>query len=78
MIEQLEDRMWKVVCDGCGEAIHTGQKSFQQAVNYISRTQRSGLLRPPCFRGIDDVEEVRGLEDLALSLTEAVDRDFAM
>jgi hypothetical protein len=39
MIEQLEDRTWKVVCDGCGEVIHTGQKSFQQAVNYISRAE---------------------------------------
>jgi Fe2+ or Zn2+ uptake regulation protein len=39
MIEQLQDRTWKVECDRCGEVIHTGQKSFQQAVNYISRAE---------------------------------------
>ena len=39
MMEQLRDRTWKAECDGCSEAVHTGQKSFQQAVNYISRAE---------------------------------------
>jgi hypothetical protein len=39
MIDQLEDRTWKAECDGCGEVSRTGQKSFQQAVNYISRAE---------------------------------------
>jgi hypothetical protein len=33
----LEGGSYVAQCDGCGETINTGQRSFQQAVNYISR-----------------------------------------
>ena len=39
MIDQLPDKTWKAQCDGCGAVIHTGLKSFQQAVNFISRAE---------------------------------------
>lgn len=35
----LEGKTWNAECDRCGEAIDTGQKSFQQAVNYLSRAE---------------------------------------
>jgi hypothetical protein len=36
----LEDGKWMVECDGgCGAVVRTGQKSFQQAINYLSRAE---------------------------------------
>ncbi len=35
-----EGGKWKAECDGyCGTVCFTGQKSFQQAVNYLSRAE---------------------------------------
>lgn len=30
---------WMAECDACGLTVDTGQRSFQQAINYISRAE---------------------------------------
>jgi hypothetical protein len=36
----LENGKWTAECDGgCGAVVRTGQKSFQQAANYLSRAE---------------------------------------
>jgi hypothetical protein len=73
MIEQLEDRTWKAECDGCGEVIRTGQKSFQQAVNYISRAEgwdnrklKDGRWRNYCPRCAEEADPDLDLTGLHL------------
>jgi hypothetical protein len=40
MIRQ-ENGNWVAYCDGdCGASVNTGVRSFQQAVNYLSRAER--------------------------------------
>jgi len=35
----LKGKTYVAECDGCGESIDTGLRSFRQAVNYISRAE---------------------------------------
>jgi hypothetical protein len=67
---RLESRTWKAQCDGCPKAIDTGQKSFQQAVNYLSRAEgwESRKLRdgwrnycPQCSEEADPDLEIAGI-----------------
>ena len=64
MIEQKRG-VWIATCDGgCGRQTNTGLKSFQQAVNFISRAEgwRNEKLRgvwtnycPDCAESADDL-----------------------
>jgi hypothetical protein len=38
MISQVNGK-WMAKCDRCDRSINTGQKSFQQAANYLSRAE---------------------------------------
>jgi hypothetical protein len=50
---------WVAECDRCGATINTGQKSFQQAANYLSRAEgwdsweHDGVWRNYCPRCIE-------------------------
>lgn len=58
---QLEGGKYVAYCDGgCGKSINTGQRSFRQAANYLSRAEEwdsvehDGVWRnycPDCVRG---------------------------
>jgi len=43
MIEQIEDRTWKVVCYGCGEVIHTGQRVVPASGELHQPVRRAGI-----------------------------------
>ena len=36
---RLEGGRYKAICDRCRETTDTGQRSFQQAINYLSREE---------------------------------------
>ena len=51
MIKQ-EHGVYIASCDRCGQTINTGQKSMQQAANYLSRCGRTGYRPLAAFGAI--------------------------